>query len=265
MIRYRGEESRLKGRSKKKITIEKDAAFFIYLGYGALFSLFCLYFLLQKDLPSAAISLLFLFILLMLAPITRLLRLKAPPVFLFLLLFLCLGSLLGSCFNFYFRIPFWDILLHVLAGWTFAAAGYAICTLLFPYREKSSALPYLIFGIAFSLSIGLLWELFEAGTTLLLPVDMQEDALVFSLKSFYLSGTHDFVTEISGITETLIRYGNGKTLRLAGYLDLGLWDTLCDMAVCLLGNLLFLLLFPMDRLFGGRLLSHLLPQKNKGA
>ena len=37
-------------------------------------------------------------------------------------------------------------------------------------------------------------------------------------------------------------------------------DTLSDMAVCLGGNLVFALLFPLDRLLGGRILPHLLPK-----
>lgn len=239
------------------------ASLFVLFSFGMLFLLSFFYFLLRGSLPSAAISLLFFLILLLLYPAAVLLHLHLPAAFHALILSLCFGSLLGSCFNFYFRIPFWDLLLHVLAGWLFAAAGYAICTLLFPKQQNSQTLSYLVFGVLFSLSIGLLWELFEAGATVLLPVDMQEDTLVYSIKSFFLSGTHGHTTVLSDITRTEIHYGNGQSLSIEGYLDLGLKDTLGDMAVCLLGNLLFLLLFPIDRLLGGRLLPRLLPRKKE--
>ena len=170
-----------------------------------------------------------------------------------MLLFLCLGALLGSTFNFYFRIPFWDMILHALSGWLFAYIGYEICMRLFPEGDRQGRFPYFFMGAIFSLAIALLWELFEAGATLLFPLDMQEDTIVHAIRSFYLSGTHDAPTEISAITETVIHYSGGKTLTLPGYLDLGLSDTLTDMAICLGGALLFLALYPLDRLSGGRL------------
>ncbi len=249
------------GNKKIQWTMQTGSALAISLGFGAAFVLAFFYFLLRGAVSRAAISLLFLLILLLLHPLAHLLKLSIPPACLFLLLFLCLGALLGSCFNFYFRFPLWDILLHALAGWAFAAVGYAICTLLFPKSRNSRIFPYLFFGVIFSLAIGLLWELFEAGATALLPVDMQEDSIVFSIKSFFLSGTHDYAISLPSITETVIHYGDGQALRIAGYLDLGLADTLSDMAICLLGNALFLLLFPLDRILGGRLLPRLLPRR----
>ena len=212
-----------------------------------------LYFFITENPKGAMIALLFLLIVLLLPPIEHLLGIRLSLPCYALLLFLCLGALLGSTFNFYFRIPFWDLLLHALSGWLFADIGCEICLCLFPRSEGRAVFPYLFVGVLFSLSAALLWELFEAGATLLLPVDMQEDTLVHTIRSFYLSGTHDAPTEIAGITETVIRYEGGRTLTLAGYLDLGLIDTLTDMAICLCGNLLFLASYPILRRARGRL------------
>ena len=250
--------SRLKERFHQKYALLATLSVFL------LFFLFsAIYFLCVGNLRNAALSLLFLVIELLIAPTEQRLRLYLPTFQYGLLLFLMLGSLLGSCYNFYFIIPFWDILLHGLSGVIFAFIGYAICTLLFPKREGSKISPYLFVGILFSLSIALLWEMFEAAITLTLAVDMQEDMLVHDIKSFFFSGTHNFVTVLEDITETVIHYGGGQTMTVSGYLDLGLFDTLGDMAICLGGNLVFLLLFPLDKLLRGRLLPHLLPEVKK--
>ena len=219
-----------------------------------------LHFLLLGNTKNGAVALLLLLILLLIPPLEKGLKLCIPTLGYALLIFLIGGSLLGSCYDFYFKISFWDTILHILSGLLFACIGYVFCKLLFSITRKNKIFPYLFFGILFSLSIALLWELFEAGVTVFLTADMQEDTLLHTVKSFYLSGTHDHPMILSDITETVIHYGDGQILRIPGYLDLGLSDTLSDMAVCLLGNLTFLLLFPLDKLFRGRLLPLILPE-----
>ncbi len=243
----------------------RRAVSLLLLFFGGAFLLSAFYFLIRGNAQSTALSLLFLLLLLITPPIEQLLRLRIPPLAYGLLFFLMLGALLGSCYNFYFRISFWDTMLHGLSGFLFACIGYSVCQLMFSNSRNGGIFPFLLVGILFSLSIALLWELFEAGATCILAVDMQEDTLLTSIKSFYLSGTHDYATFLTDIHETVVRYGNGETLRLAGYLDLGLIDTLEDMTICFFGNLGFLLLFPLDRWIGGRLLPYLLPNCNADA
>lgn len=239
---------------------ERRAVCALLLIFGSAHLATAMHFFILGKAMNGARALLLLFILLLLPIAEEALRVRTPLLGYALILFLIFGSLLGSCYNFYFRISHWDTLLHVLSGIAFACIGYAICKLLFSKMQSINTFPYLFFGILFSLSVALLWELFEAGATALLSVDMQEDTLLHSIKSFYLSGTHDYPIHLQGITETVIRYGEGQVLRIEGYLDLGLADTLADMAVCLLGNLAFLLLFPLDKLFRGRLLPLILPE-----
>lgn len=247
----------IKGYFKK--IAERKAIFILLLFCGVAFLTSAVFLFLEKRLQSAALSLLFFLMLLCLVPTERALRLRIPALGYALILSLMLGALLGGCYNFYFLIPFWDAWLHGLSGLLFACIGYSICKLLFPKEERPTILPYLFVGVMFSLSVALLWELFEAGATYFFAVDMQEDTMRTAFKSFYLSGTHNRVFLVENIRETVIYYGDGSILRLSGYLDLGLADTLGDMAVCLIGNLCFLLLFPLDKLLHGRILSALLP------
>ena len=244
----------------KKCLARRRGASLLLTLFGVTFLGVSLHLFLQRRPSGGMIALLYLLIFLVLPLVEEVLHLKLPLLAYALIFFLTFGSLLGGNYNFYLRIPFWDTALHALAGLLFSFVGYALCKLLFPIYRSNSIFPYILAGFIFSLSIALLWELFEAGITAFMLVDMQEDTLVHHIKSFYLSGTHDYPVHLQGITETVIYYGEGQILRIPGYLDLGLADTVADMAVCLLGNLAFLLLFPLDKFFRGRLLPFILPK-----
>ena len=68
---------------------------------------------------------------------------------------------------------------------------------------------------------------------------MQEDMLINGFNSFLLTGTHNKSFLVDGIVKTVIYYGDGQQIVLDGYLDIGLYDTLNDMVVCILGIILF--------------------------
>ena len=71
---------------------------------------------------------------------------------------------------------------------------------------------------------------------------MEEDSLITSFSSYFLSGTHDYAEQINNITKTYIYYDNGLVKEIdGGYLDLGLIDTLVDMSVCLIGTICYLI------------------------
>ena len=234
----------------------------VLLLFSAVFLFSAARFFILGSMQNAALSLLYFLILLMLPLTARLLCLSVPPLCYAMILLLCLGALLGSGYNLYLRIPHWDTLLHTLSGTLFAVLGYSICKLLFKNCNERK-LPFVLFGIFFSLAVGLLWELYEGCASALFSLDMQQDCLTNEIKSFYLSGTHGRALHIKNIEKTVICYDGMKTLTLDGYLDLGLADTLSDMAVCLLGNLLFLLLLPLDRLLSGRLFPLLFPTRKE--
>lgn len=246
-------------RYYKKCLAERRGASLLLVLFGAAFLGAALHLFWQHRLSGGLISLLYLLIFLVLPPVEETLHLRLPALGYVLIFFLTFGSVLGSSYNFYLRIPFWDSMLHALAGLLFSCIGYALCKLLFPIRLHNGVFPYILAGFIFSLAVALIWELFEACITGLLAADMQEDSLLFSFKSFYLSGAHDVPIYVSDIRETVIHYGDGEILRLSGYLDLGLTDTLGDMAICLAGSLLLPLLYLPDRLLGGRIFSKLLP------
>ena len=90
---------------------------------------------------------------------------------------------------------------------------------------------------------------------------MEEDTLVTGINSYYLSGNHNEALSIGDITKTVIYYGDGETLTIeGGYLELGLIDTIVDMAVCFAGAMLFLVAEGIDGSFGGRFAKYIIPE-----
>ena len=75
-------------------------------------------------------------------------------------------------------------------------------------------------------------------------------------------GTHNATEVIDGITQTVIYYADGTKVILGGYLDVGLFDTLNDMLVCLMGGVVYIAALLIDHKLGGRLRRLLVPETN---
>lgn len=187
--------------------------------------------------------------------------LRFAPVFTFLLVLLFTGGLvLGPGFDFYFKIPCWDDILHTASGVIFACLGYAIADGMIAKDIKYRRFLCFATAVAFSLAIALLWEMFEYAGTTFLGMDMEEDTIINHIRSFLLAGSHNDIVEIDQITQTIIIYGNGQQYVIeGGYLDIGLYDTLNDMLVCLVGAILLPVLCAIGRLFGNHPESFFIP------
>lgn len=163
-------------------------------------------------------------------------------------LFIAFGSILGSCFDVYMTIPFFDTLLHGLSGVVFACFGFTFAERFFGHPDTAGRFwGCVIFAVCFSLSVAVVWELFEYACTVFFGFDMMEDTYVHSIRSYLLAGSHTETVVIDGITKTVIYYGNGQTYTMNGYLDIGLIDTLTDLIICTVGAAVFALLSILGR------------------
>ncbi len=171
------------------------------------------------------------------------------------------GLVLGPGLDFYFRFPHWDTVLHTASGFLFAAFGYAFADGFVSDEIVHRKVVCTVCGIAFSLAVALLWEMFEYAGTSFLGMDMQEDTIIYNIRSFLLAGSHNDIVELDNITQTIIYYGNGQQWVIDGYLDVGLQDTLDDMLVCLIGSLVLPIALAVSVAFGGRLDKYLVPQR----
>ena len=167
-------------------------------------------------------------------------KIKFPPLFTLIVFFVPTGGMLGACYDFYTLIPFFDGILHGTTGFIFPCMGFAIISnLLKELPEKKRFYGCLIFAITFSLSISVLWEIFEYLAGKLLGQDMLADTIITDINSHYLAGTHDTIYSIHDINKTIIYYGNNQILTIDGYLDIGVIDTICDMIIHLTCTTLF--------------------------
>ena len=102
---------------------------------------------------------------------------RCGNLFLIVLFSVPVGGILGTCYEFYMYIPFFDTLLHTISGFIFAVLGYTLMMRLLGDSNGKHFYANLIFGIAFSLGLATLWELFEWMLTVLMNGDMLEDTV----------------------------------------------------------------------------------------
>ena len=153
-------------------------------------------------------------------------------------LFVFAANVMGELGAFYEKIPIWDSLLHAVNGFICAGVGFGLTDILNrSKRVKMSLSPIFVclFSFCFSMTAGTVWELFEFGMDALFGKDMQKDTLVSSISTHLLSGGGSVVT-ISDIRDTAV---NGQSLGVNGYLDIGLYDTMKDLAVNFAGAAVF--------------------------
>lgn len=155
-----------------------------------------------------------------------------------LIIFSACGGLLGSSYNVYMILPWFDSLLHAVSGILFFAAGFMLAEVFFGKDNVNKHFfGKLAFAIFFSTTVGVAWEFFEYLISETMGFDMLEDAMVTDIQSYLLSQSHNVAVELNDITQTVITYDGGKEWVInGGYMDLGLYDTLNDLLIAAAGT-----------------------------
>lgn len=155
-----------------------------------------------------------------------------------LIIFSACGGLLGSSYNVYMILPWFDSLLHAVSGILFFAAGFMLAEVFFGKDNVNKHFfGKLAFAIFFSTTVGVAWEFFEYLISETMGFDMLEDAIVTDIQSYLLSQSHNVAIELNDITQTVITYDGGKEWVInGGYMDLGLYDTLNDLLIAAAGT-----------------------------
>ena len=188
-------------------------------------------------------------------------KMKFPPLFLGGMIFVGIGALLGSCYNVYQYIPIWDTILHGTTGFMIPCLGFALMNLL--VKDMSGAKRFyacLIFAIGFSLSITVIWEVFEYTINTFFGFDMLTDTMVYNIKSYYISGDQNILYTINDIQKTIIYYGENQILTINGYLDIGVIDTFHDILIHLACTILFSLTSIMSYKHKNKINKLLIPE-----
>lgn len=220
------------------------AAFVTWLLLRLLVLAAMVYSAVQGEYENVFICILVLFLFLLPSLLQKGLGIVFPSGFQILILvhiFAC--EILGELACYYVRFPHWDTVTHTVWGFLCAAIGYSLVDIL--NREDSthfhlSPAFLAIVAFCFSMTIGVLWEFFEFSMDRLLGMDMQKDTVITSFTSVMLDPTQSNIPILlDNITDVAV---NGESLGLGGYLDIGLFDTMEDLFVNLIGALTFALI-----------------------
>lgn len=178
------------------------------------------------------------------------LNVRAPYGYTVFMLLFVLFCFLGASYNFYGMIPCLDDILHAAWGIVFSVVGIILVkSLIGAPKNTKGVIACVLFGVGFAMLLSIVWEIYEfSGDNIMHTMDMQQDTIVHHFHSFFLHDPYDnlHTVEINGITQTIIKYGDGQELVLDGYLDLGLLDTMFDLIFCFATTVVFSIILTID-------------------
>jgi len=167
----------------------------------------------------------------------------ALPFYIFCLLY-SVGPMLGQCWKLYYTVSWWDRILHFAGGIAFAVLGIFLFQKFASGKDPLALI--LLFGFCFSVAAAGIWEFIEFGADTLFGMDMQDDTVIFSLRSYLLGTEAGVMGSIDDISSVAV---NGAPLLPdGGYIDIGIIDTMMDMLLGSLGALLTCIYFALSKL-----------------
>ena len=182
-----------------------------------------------------------------------------------ILLFIYSAEILGEIRQYYLMYDRWDDMLHTLNGFLCAAIGFSLIDILNRserFHIKLSPLFVAMVSFCFSMTIGVLWEFFEYSMDLFFRMDMQKDTIITGISSVLLNPQGVNVPVTVPIESVVV---NGEPW--AGYIDIGLKDTMSDLFVNFIGALVFSVvgLFYIKGRGNGKFAERFIPRLKKSS
>lgn len=232
----------------KEITKAKKSTAIVYFILRFLIITCMILQLVRGDLNNAILCIFSLFLFIIPFFIQKKFKITFPNTLeILILLFIFAAQILGEINNFYNTVPHWDTILHIISGFLCAAIGFSLLNLITKNNNKIKLPPiYLvIFSFCFSMTIGVFWEFFEFTADKFFLTDMQKDAFIKKISTVEFNKTKsNKAISLIGIEKTTVYDANGIELAFIsdGYLDIGLYDTMEDLFVNLIGAMAFSIL-----------------------
>ncbi len=227
--------------NQEKFVKEQRIRRFFY----TLFALFVLYTLansvFKNDGEDIIISAVILLLLNLPAWIETKLRCRISVGVYIFALFYVICPLLGNAYLFYYTVPWWDKFMHATGGIVLAMLGVFISARLNKGNENRVWLNAW-FALFFSIALAAIWEFYEYAVDSFFLNDMQKDSFISSINSYLLGGNVGKMAGISSIESVVV---NGQPL--AGYIDVGLHDTMIDMLLESFCGLLYVIYYVLRK------------------
>ncbi len=220
---------------------ENRSTFLVYSGLRIVVIFIMVLQLFNQNYENVFLCILTLVLLVMPSVLQVTFKVEFPSALeIIILLFIFAAEILGEIQAFYIHFPYWDTILHTLNGFLCAAIGFSLAEILNRdprLKFNLSPLFLVIVAFSFSMTIGVMWEFFEYGMDQLVGMDMQKDTIIHGFQSTLLDPTgQNLRIPFRDIQSVSI---NEKELEIAGYLDIGLIDTMNDLLVNFLGAVAF--------------------------
>ena len=200
---------------------------------------------LNKNYENVFLCILTLILFLVPTILEKSLKIDLPNTLeIIILLFIFAAEILGEISSFYITYPIWDTMLHTINGFLCAAIGFALVDMLNRKEKVSMTMSPVYMSIVafcFSMTIGVIWEFFEFSMDYFFLMDMQKDTIINHISTVMLDPAMANKTVlIKDIKDVILVTKDGQIpLGLGGYLDVGLLDTIKDLAVNFIGAVIF--------------------------
>lgn len=155
-------------------------------------------------------------------------------------IFIFASEILGEIDKLYVHINNFDTIMHTING--FLMAGIALSLIDILNKEESinfSLKPIYatFFAFCFSMTTGVVWEIFEFSIDTLMHKDMQKDTIITEISSVKFDDKESRAkkVEIKSLEVNNIDYIS----KYGGYIDIGLIDTMKDLIVNLIGAIIY--------------------------
>lgn len=145
--------------------------------------------------------------------------------------FILSTEILGEIYHFYVDV-WWLVFVSILIF--LLLFSYVGLYLIRYFNIKKSIYFLILFIFSFAMMTESIWEIFEFSMDRVIGTDMQKDTVIRNISSTYLS--HDIYVDKVMVNDIdfMDRYG--------GYLDIGLYDTICDMICTVVGSFMFIVI-----------------------
>jgi len=188
---------------------------------------------LKSDWVSVASAVLTILFLLLPPLLEKLLKIKLPLSFRWIYLgFIFASMYLGETLSFFYRIMFWDVILHTASAMMLANIAFLLLYVLNRNSKIDRLLSPLcaaIFVFSAPVALGAVWELFEYAADLIFGVNMikaiapGDASRFYNYKLGFLNSLHDLLMDaIGALIIALAVYmhmkSGGRKLRLMAYL-----------------------------------------------
>lgn len=136
------------------------------------------FFVLRRDWTNVFLTVIVMGLTMLPAIARKRYHLVLPPEFqLISAAFVFLSLFLGSATDFYYKYPWWDVVLHTGSGFLLGIIGFLTVFILNQSRQIPEGIKprfLCLFAICFAVTLGVVWEIFEFAVDCIAPeINMQ--------------------------------------------------------------------------------------------